>query len=116
MICSKDYGKPCDVYGFFILLWEMLALKVPFEGYDYERHARLVVTKGKRPKIPREWNSLLKSLIQDGWSETPAHRPTFERVCKLISVEFMFAMDRTVKQMDSSTSTREFEDRIFRQL
>lgn len=109
VVLCKDYGKPCDVYSFAILFWEMLSLKVPFDGYDYEKHAKKVVTKGKRPKVPREWTSLIKTLIEDGWSQNPADRPSFERVCKLVSGEFTFATDRTISQMDASTSTREFE-------
>lgn len=82
---------------------------MPFDGYDYEKHAKKVVTKGKRPKVPREWKSLIKALIEDGWSQNPADRPTFERVCKSVCGEFTFATDRTISQMDASTSTREFE-------
>ena len=67
----KPYGKPADVYSFAILFWEILALEQPFKTYGYEKHAKDVVQKGKRPQIVKEWPTFIKAIIRESWAPSP---------------------------------------------
>lgn len=88
VVLCKHYGKPADIFSFSILLWEILALKQPFKGYDYEKHAKLVVQKGKRPDVKKEWATLIRSVIKRGWDNDPSKRPTFDQICDSLAGEF----------------------------
>jgi len=102
----KYYGKPADVYSFGILLWQTLSLSLPFKGYDYEKHAQLVVQKQKRPALLKAWPTLLKLMIERAWDNNPAERPSFEQICSTICGELVnidFAT-RHQEMMDCSIS------------
>ena len=48
--------------------WEIWNLKgKPFTGYDIEKHLRLVVHAGERPKVPTAWNGDLNELLATAW-------------------------------------------------
>ena len=65
---SLGYGLEVDVYSFGVLLWEMCALKVPFESIKKPKDfQRKVFVKGHRPKIDSSWPENIK-VINDCWS------------------------------------------------
>lgn len=80
------YGFSSDVYSFGILVWEMLSLKEAFEKYSREKHYKEVIVEGKRPKIPRSWDFVVKNLLGRCWHKVPSERPTFQAVCELIKM------------------------------
>eukprot|EP00521_Asterionellopsis_glacialis_P015626 CAMPEP_0195291976 /NCGR_PEP_ID=MMETSP0707-20130614/8541_1 /TAXON_ID=33640 /ORGANISM="Asterionellopsis glacialis, Strain CCMP134" /LENGTH=704 /DNA_ID=CAMNT_0040352347 /DNA_START=150 /DNA_END=2264 /DNA_ORIENTATION=- len=85
-ICDA-YGMSADVYSFAIMMWEVLALETPFKDYGYEKHAKLVVLKGQRPRVPKSWPVLLRKLTKEAWSPKPSVRPTFSRICDALRAE-----------------------------
>jgi len=80
----KPYGLSTDVFSFGILMWEMLALKAPFENLTREMHYKEVVVQGKRPKISKHWPFVTKKLLKSCWHRLPEERPSFQAVCELI--------------------------------
>ena len=89
------------MYSFAIMLWEVLALLTPFKDYGYEKHAKLVVLKGQRPKVPKNWPVLLKKLIKDSWSSKSSARPTFASVCDSLRAEVSaYRSDMTDRSID----------------
>jgi serine/threonine protein kinase len=67
---NQPYNGASDTYSFMILLWELLALKTPFEMYT-SKAVREKVWKHphKRPPIDKvAWPQTLKLLMQKGWS------------------------------------------------
>lgn len=110
----KPYGLSADVFSFSILLWEIMSLKVPFAGYNVERHTEEVVHGGKRPKIPKSWPIFLRTMLESGWSVNPTHRPSFSRICdlirgELVAIEGSMAgdiADRSKHLLDRSHSSR----------
>mmetsp|Transcript_19053 Transcript_19053/g.27803 ORF Transcript_19053/g.27803 Transcript_19053/m.27803 type:complete len:144 (+) Transcript_19053:141-572(+) len=88
VVLCKYYGKPVDVYSFAILLWETLSLHQPFKGYGYEKHSSLVVQKGKRPEVKKEWPTLIRHILKSSWNNDPSVRPDFFSICSSISGEF----------------------------
>ena len=111
----KPYGLGADVFSFSILFWEIISLKVPFSGYDIEKHSKEVVHGGKRPKASKSWPVFLKSMLESGWAVNPADRPSFSRICDLIRGELVSLVedsvsgciaDRSKHLLDRSHSSR----------
>mmetsp|Transcript_24350 Transcript_24350/g.53807 ORF Transcript_24350/g.53807 Transcript_24350/m.53807 type:complete len:590 (+) Transcript_24350:103-1872(+) len=75
---SKPYNLSADVYSFGTMLWEILALSKPYDGFNREMHAEMVVSQGVRPSIPPSWPVELKSLVQRAWSQDMNERPSME--------------------------------------
>lgn len=87
VIRGDRYGKPADVYSFAVILWELLAESIPFEG---EFGVQFKVASGYRPKIPDQilleakensavgrQKSMLIHLMTQCWTQQPSERPTF---------------------------------------
>mmetsp|Transcript_16953 Transcript_16953/g.28144 ORF Transcript_16953/g.28144 Transcript_16953/m.28144 type:complete len:637 (-) Transcript_16953:458-2368(-) len=112
VVLCEPYGKGIDAYSFAILLWEILTLKPAYADYDCEKHFNLVVIKDKRPKLPSAWPGLLKVLLQDAWSGDPSVRPSFTRICDLLSSEIIikdgehFLSNRSQELLRRSESSR----------
>lgn len=104
VVLCKPYGKSADVYSFAILMWQVLALKEPYSGFDYEKHAKLVVKGKLRPKIKPSWPFLLIDILQEAWADEASRRPDFNRLCEIFSGELdsvgLSVSNRTVKLMD----------------
>ena len=65
---STPYNSKCDVYSFAILLWEILALKRPFERIRSEvTFADKVVRGGQRPRLCRSWPKTCRRLLLRSW-------------------------------------------------
>ena len=79
----SSYGKPCDVYSFAILLWETMALKIPFEGETKDSHAiKVYGHRNYRPRIKSSWPSRLRQLLRACWSVDAYKRPSFDQIKK----------------------------------
>lgn len=67
LIENKHFNKSVDVYAFGILLWELVALEMPFFGVDIPTIRERVVD-GVRPRIPSYGVSpRLHKLITNCW-------------------------------------------------
>jgi len=76
---KKLYTEKADVYSYGIILWELLARKMPFE--DEEAFSiPLLVSKGKRPKMPKELPKGWEKLIKLSWNQKPLKRPPFDEI------------------------------------
>ena len=84
---SAPYNSSADVYSFAILLWEMLALRTPFEHYTKEMHKDIVINKGFRPHIERNWSDRLASILTLSWSKDIQDRLTFKAIGAAIREE-----------------------------
>lgn len=76
----KPYNHKIDVYSFGVLLWELLAMKRPYEGMTRESYYERVVYGGERPLIPKKWPIEISKLIAECWSPDIATRPNFSEV------------------------------------
>ena len=75
------YGKPCDIYSFAILLWEILSLKTAFEGETRDSHAiKVYGYRNCRPVIKSNWPFILRQLLCDSWSVDVSERPSFNQI------------------------------------
>jgi serine/threonine protein kinase len=84
---SNLYGLPADIYGFSVILWEMLSLSIPYAKMDAEEHVRQTFEKRRRPKLRAyNWPEEVKSLIKKGWSHEPAKRPKMDSIYNFLAV------------------------------
>lgn len=84
VVLCKPYGLAVDVFSFGVFLWELLAMKEPFEDYDVHKHARLVVKKGQRPVMKSYWPQYVKQLMESCWATDSRSRPTFAQIYQII--------------------------------
>jgi hypothetical protein len=81
------YNLTADVYSFSILLWELLALKTPFSGFDARGYYQFVVDQGYRPPFDKKWSQSWKDLLTICWSDRLKDRPTFEDIAEILRGE-----------------------------
>jgi len=77
---NQPYNEKADVYGFGVILWEMLANDLPYKKLHTNNFYKEVVKKKVRPPIDLTWPEEISSLIQECWDENPDKRPTFRRI------------------------------------
>lgn len=80
-IRGKTPEKASDIYMLGMTIYEMFSRQRPFQelGDDIET-VKEQVKKGKKPKIPEEWPSPLKDLIEHCINSEPSKRPTAGQV------------------------------------
>nr|GMC88217.1 serine/threonine-protein kinase HT1-like [Ipomoea batatas] len=84
MIKRKPYGRKVDVYGFGLILWELVTGSIPYEDMTPVQAAFAVVNKNMRPTVPVDCPPAMKALIEQCWSLHPEKRPEFPQIVKLL--------------------------------
>ncbi|KAL8214669.1 hypothetical protein R6Q57_004118 [Mikania cordata] len=84
MIKKKPYDRKVDVYGFGLILWEMVAGALPYKDMTSVQAAFAVMHKSLRPTIPINCPPAMKTLIELCWSSNPRKRPEFLKVVKVL--------------------------------
>jgi len=77
---NQPYNEKADVYGFAIILWEMLANKLPYGHLNHTTFYEQVVRKKERPPLDRTWPENLQQIFTTCWSEDPDLRPSFREI------------------------------------
>jgi len=78
---NRPYNEKVDVYAFGIMLWEMLAKQVPFDGAGPAEIRRRVLD-GERPEMPLSCPKALAKLIRECWDQDSDKRPSFASIQK----------------------------------
>ncbi|KAK9071094.1 hypothetical protein SSX86_009662 [Deinandra increscens subsp. villosa] len=84
MIKRKPYDRKVDVYGFGLILWEMVAGALPYKDMTSIQAAFAIMHKSLRPTIPTDCPPAMKTLIERCWSSDPRKRPEFLKVVKVL--------------------------------
>nr|GMD11495.1 serine/threonine-protein kinase HT1-like [Ipomoea batatas] len=104
MIKRKSYGRKVDVYGFGLLLWELVTGCIPYEDMTPVQAAFAVVNKNMRPTIPVDCPPAMKALIEHCWSLHPENRPEFWQIVKILEqFESSLANDGTLSLVHGLT-------------
>ena len=74
---GQPYNENVDVYSFSILLWQILALERPFQGYTMNMFQKRVTEGGARPMCAQKWPANLQKMLRRGWGIN-TKRPTME--------------------------------------
>ncbi|GER48183.1 protein kinase [Striga asiatica] len=97
MIKRKKYGRKVDVYGFGLILWELVAGAIPYEDMTPIQAAFAVVNKNLRPAVPKDCAPAMKALIEQCWSLQPDKRPEFWQIVKVLEeFESSLTLDGTL--------------------
>mmetsp|Transcript_5007 Transcript_5007/g.11236 ORF Transcript_5007/g.11236 Transcript_5007/m.11236 type:complete len:247 (-) Transcript_5007:126-866(-) len=83
----RDYNAKADVYSFSHLLWEMLALEKPYQGYTKQMHKKRIVRKGLRPELDPSWPLGIQKLLEWSWHRDMAERPSMAEIRAALEAE-----------------------------
>jgi sterile alpha motif and leucine zipper-containing kinase AZK len=80
VMANKRYNEKADVYSFGMIMWEMVAVKIPFDGMEAMQAAYAVMNESYRPEIPSPTLPEYAQMIRDCWHQDPEARPSWEEV------------------------------------
>ncbi|CAM9577965.1 unnamed protein product [Phaeothamnion confervicola] len=104
---GRPSGPEADVYAFGVLLWEMFAQEVPYDGLEPPEIRDLVVA-GKRPRRDRFHIPAAREIAEDCWAEEPRARPRFcDLVPRLMTAAAAVAEDEGPAAVSVDTVARE---------
>ena len=107
---GMPYNESVDVYSFSILLWEILHLQTPFDGFTQNMFDVSVVGTGVRPKCDdKVLSPELSNLMNRGWHANWKQRPTMEGMSKGLRDEICRnggkVIDDTERSSEQSSTT-----------
>src|SRR5581483_1024950 len=73
---GEKFTKAADIYGFGMLMFEVISGEVPFADRDFNLHLALDVCHGLRPQIPEYAPEPYITLMKQCWDSIPTNRPT----------------------------------------
>jgi serine/threonine protein kinase len=73
---GEEFTKAADIYGFGMLMSEVISGEAPFIDRDYDLHLALDICKGERPQIPEYAPEPYVILMKRCWNPIPSNRPT----------------------------------------
>lgn len=86
VLLNRRYNLSLDVFSFAVLLWEMCALKTPFEGYTEARYMDFVVQRGFRPELDavKDWPIEIRNILCRSWDGDMNERPQFREIVTIL--------------------------------
>jgi len=82
---SKPYNHKSECYSYAIVVWEMTALRRPFEGVTPETFEQRVCAAGERPALnEKKWPPALCSLLARCWAHDFGGRPEFREIADVM--------------------------------
>jgi serine/threonine protein kinase len=90
---SEPYNLSADVYGFALVLWQVMSLELPYDGMNRQDHAELVVYGDERPVIDSSWSTPIRILMKRSWEQNPLTRPTMDSIYKILRKEICALRD-----------------------
>ena len=103
--CLREgYNLKADVYGLAIVLFELFAVKKPFDLYSRDMHKHFVCLDGIRPTLPKYWPKDLSSMLATAWHPKPSKRPTISDICCQLE-EIRAATAKTTSTRNSSEAS-----------
>lgn len=65
---GDPYNEKCDVYSFSILIWQIMKLETPYDGFTGNMMIKSVWKGGARPKPDPVWPVELSTALRKGWN------------------------------------------------
>jgi serine/threonine protein kinase len=90
---SEPYNLSADVYSFGLLLWQICALDLPYDGMNRQDHSELVVHGNERPPLDSSWSTPLRILMKRSWEPDPLVRPSMDSIYKILRREICALRD-----------------------
>lgn len=85
VINSTQYTEKADVYSFGIILWEIAARAIPYNGMQPVQVVAAVINRRERPPMPADVPPMYATLVRACWGQDPEERPDFGEIVKWLS-------------------------------
>ena len=82
IIEGKSYSYESDIWSLGVLLYELCALKVPFNAANIYALS-LKIVKGNYAALPMKYSKELRSLVKDMLQANPTKRPTIDQILNM---------------------------------
>ena len=105
---GRPYNHKVDVYSFAVLLWEICALKTPYDGHNLESLDSCVWSGDERPPINAKWTKSLKGIMTNCWSHKASQRNECGEIMRVLKneiIDIAYGDDDLVGSLDISNQT-----------
>lgn len=82
---TRAFSKMSDVWSFGIVVYEIIARKLPHEGVDSSVIGKRIRDEGLTPEIPDDCEPIFKDLMEACWQFEPEKRPTIRKILEILS-------------------------------
>ncbi|XP_009583474.1 PREDICTED: mixed lineage kinase domain-like protein [Fulmarus glacialis] len=82
---SYPYQRPCEIYSFGIVLWEIATSKIPFEGCTPQEIIEKVCNRHYRDPVGEDCPADLRKVIDQCRAFDPSQRPSAEEIVDLLA-------------------------------
>lgn len=79
VMLEKQYSTKSDVFSFGVIVWEIIAQKVPWEGYG-EAKMLVAIENGEQLSLPYDISDFMKDLVLNCWEKNPENRWNFGKI------------------------------------
>lgn len=116
VLLSQDYGLSADVFSYAVLLWELVTVNIPFDGFNKKELEKAVVEMDQRPGLDKSncESQQLRDLISKAWARSPDARPTFSTICSLLEDAASMGDDAMMQQHRPSQQTHDASTKLSR--
>eukprot|EP01119_Soliformovum_irregulare_P016349 TRINITY_DN4710_c0_g2_i3.p1 TRINITY_DN4710_c0_g2~~TRINITY_DN4710_c0_g2_i3.p1 ORF type:complete len:1173 (+),score=432.27 TRINITY_DN4710_c0_g2_i3:488-3520(+) len=77
---GAEFSESSDIYGFGIILWEILTRKEPFSEIKFKAVMETKIKEGLRPQIPDDVPASYADLMRSCWHQDSSQRPSFKKI------------------------------------
>jgi serine/threonine protein kinase len=88
---TEPYNHKVDVFSFAVLLWQIMALEMPFKKYESDLLLfwnEVHNGRHERPEIPRQsWPKPIELCMRRGWAQNPSERMEMKEIESILRKE-----------------------------
>ncbi|KFP06199.1 Mixed lineage kinase domain-like, partial [Calypte anna] len=82
---SYPYKRPCEIYSFGIVLWEIATSKIPFEGCTPQELREKICSHHYQDPVGEDCPAELRKIIERCRAFEPSQRPSAEEIVDLLA-------------------------------
>jgi serine/threonine protein kinase len=87
VLLGQPYNDKSDMYSLSFLMWQIMELKMPFQGLNERQVHETAYNKQERPCLNQKWSRPIVSLIRNSWDRIISARPSAAEASEVIRVE-----------------------------